>query len=336
MDSICEAVYSQFNCCKLSWGFSIIKFCSVHHRFTTPVLTVLSILLIQPQVRAEPVAAVSRVEWIHGNANCSEGIDPPIQVFQQDKSTWVLRQNKCLSFEAPFMYLLLGDDRALLLDTGATENPESFPLSTTVRSLIGERSLLVLHSHSHGDHRGGDKQFSGQPGVELVAPNAAGLQAFLNKADRTGSDRSIELGGREVIVIETPGHQEESITLYDSQTRWLLTGDTVYPGLIYVKDWKAYRESISRLASFAQSYELAAVLGAHIEMTDKAGEYYPIGTVYQPHEAPLPLRPEVLQTLDKALAKANGKETVQLDALVVQPMNGLQRTLSNLARFLTQ
>ena len=311
-------------------------FFSVYQRFTIPLLAVLGILSVQAQVWAEPVVALGHVKWIHGSPDCSKGIDPPIQVFQQNKSTWVLRQNKCLSFEAPFMYLLLGDDRALLLDTGATDNPESFPLLTTVRSLVGERSLLVLHSHSHGDHRRGDTQFSGQTGVELVAPNAASLRAFLDKADGTGSDCSIELGGREVIVIETPGHQEESITLYDSQTRWLLTGDTVYPGLIYVKDWQAYRESISRLASFAQSHELAAVLGAHIEMTDKAGEYYPIGTVYQPHEAPLPLSPEVLQTLATALAKANGKETVPLDELVVQPMNALQRTLSNVARFLTQ
>ena len=311
-------------------------FLSVYQRFTIPLLAVLGILSVQAQVWAEPVVALDQVKWIHGSPDCSKGIDPPIQVFQRDKSTWVLRQNKCLSFEAPFMYLLLGDDRALLLDTGATDNPESFPLLTTVRSLIGERSLLILHSHSHGDHRRGDTQFSGQTGVELVAPNAASLRAFLDKADGTGSDRSIELGGREVIVIETPGHQEESITLYDSQTRWLLTGDTVYPGLIYVKDWQAYSESISRLVSFAQSHELAAVLGAHIEMTNKAGEYYPIGTVYQPHEAPLPLSPEVLQTLDKALAKANGKETVPLDELVVQPMNALQRTLSNVARFLTQ
>ena len=313
-----------------------MKSCAVYRQFKIPLLAVLGILSVQAQVWAEPVVALGHVKWIHGSPDCSKGMDPPIQVFQRDKSTWVLRQNKCLSFEAPFMYLLLGDDRALLLDTGATDNPESFPLLTTVRSLVGERSLLVLHSHSHGDHRRGDTQFSGQTGVELVAPNAASLRAFLDKADGTGSDRSIELGGREVIVIETPGHQEESITLYDSQTRWLLTGDTVYPGLIYVKDWQAYRESISRLASFAQSHELAAVLGAHIEMTDKAGEYYPIGTVYQPHEAPLPLSPEVLQTLATALAKANGKETVPLDELVVQPMNALQRTLSNVARFLTQ
>ena len=313
-----------------------MKYCSVCRQLALSLLAALGILSVQVQVRAEPMAAVGQVEWIHGSPGCSEGIDPPIQVFQQDKSTWVLRQNKCLSFEAPFMYLLLGDDRALLLDTGATDNPEIFPLFTTVRSLIGERSLLVLHSHSHGDHRRGDEQFTGQADIELVAPNAAGLQAFLDAADRIGSDRSIELGGREVIVLETPGHQEESITLCDSQTRWLLTGDTVYPGLVYVKDWQAYRESISRLARFAQNHELVAVLGAHIEMTDTDGEYYPIGTVYQPHEAPLPLSPEVLQTLDTALAKADGKETVQLDELVIQPMNALQRTLSNVARFLTQ
>ena len=194
-------------------------FLSVYQRFTIPLLAVLGILSVQAQVWAEPVVALGHVKWIHGSPDCSKGMDPPIQVFQRDKSTWVLRQNKCLSFEAPFMYLLLGDDRALLLDTGATDNPESFPLLTTVRSLVGERSLLVLHSHSHGDHRRGDTQFSGQTGVELVASNAASLRAFLGKADGTGSDRSIELGGREVIVIETPGHQEESITLYDSQTR---------------------------------------------------------------------------------------------------------------------
>jgi len=313
-----------------------MKYCSVCRQLALSLLAVLGILSVQAQVRAEPMAAVSQIEWIHGSPDCSEGIDPPIQVFQQDTSTWVLRQNKCLSFDSPFMYLLLGDDRALLLDTGATDNPKIFPLFTTVRSLIGERSLLVLHSHSHGDHRRGDEQFTGQADIELVAPNAAGLQAFLDAADRIGSDRSIELGGREVIVLETPGHQEESITLCDSQTRWLLTGDTVYPGLIYVKDWEAYRESISRLARFARNHELVAVLGAHIEMTDRAGEYYPIGTVYQPHEAPLPLSPKVLQTLDTALAKADGKETVQLAELVIQPMNALQRTLSNVARFITQ
>ena len=94
-----------------------MKYCSVCRQLALSLLAVLGILSVQAQVRAEPMAAVGQVELIHGSPDCSEGIDQPIQVFQQDKSTWVLRQNKCLSFEAPFMYLLLGDDRALLLDT---------------------------------------------------------------------------------------------------------------------------------------------------------------------------------------------------------------------------
>ena len=83
-----------------------MKYCSVCCQLALSLLAALGILSVQAQVRAEPMAAVGQVEWIHGSPGCSEGIDPPIQVFQQDTSTWVLRQNKCLSFEAPFMYVL--------------------------------------------------------------------------------------------------------------------------------------------------------------------------------------------------------------------------------------
>ena len=60
--------------------------------------------------------------------------------------------------------------------------------------MIEERSLLINYSHSHEDYRRSDVRFNGQADVELVAPNSAGLYAFLDKADRTRSDRSIEPG----------------------------------------------------------------------------------------------------------------------------------------------
>ena len=41
-------------------------------------------------------------------------------------------------YEAPFMFLLFGDSRALLLDTGATANPQFFPLRRTVDAIIDE------------------------------------------------------------------------------------------------------------------------------------------------------------------------------------------------------
>ncbi len=56
--------------------------------------------------------------WIHGAENCEENIDSPIQVVKYNNNTWILRQNKCTNFEAPFMFLFFGEDKALLMDTG--------------------------------------------------------------------------------------------------------------------------------------------------------------------------------------------------------------------------
>jgi hydroxyacylglutathione hydrolase len=69
--------------------------------------------------------------------------------------------------------LLFGRDRAVLLDTGPTAEPEFFPLRATVDSLIDrwaaihqhatDYGLLVLHTHAHGDHIAADSQFAGRP-----------------------------------------------------------------------------------------------------------------------------------------------------------------------------
>jgi hypothetical protein len=67
------------------------------------------------------------VLWNHGRAG-----EPKIQVHAYDESTVILRQSKTVTYEAPFLFLLFGDDRALLLDTGATGDPGSFPLRETV------------------------------------------------------------------------------------------------------------------------------------------------------------------------------------------------------------
>src|SRR3954447_25212620 len=111
------------------------------------------------------------VNWIHGSVNCATTFDPAIQVHKFDGHTFILRQSKCSepgtladpgpSFEAPFMYLLIGKTRALLLDTGASRNAILFPLSAMVFQILQDHAtafstsrvpLLIAHSHSHGDH----------------------------------------------------------------------------------------------------------------------------------------------------------------------------------------
>ena len=146
----------------------------------------------------------------------------------------------------------------------------------------------------------------------------------------------IQLGGRELVVIPTPGHQEEAISIYDPQTRWLLTGDTLYPVYIYVKDWNAYKDSIARLVNFSETYEIGPILGGHIEMTTEPGEYYPIGTTYQPNEAALPLSLNNLLSLHAALIEDGRKQELNQVEFMVAPMNTFQKTLSNFARWITQ
>ena len=91
---------------------------------------------------------------------------PQMQVQRYDADTYVIRQSVKTNFEAPFLYLLFGQDRALLLDTGAG----GLTVRPTIDGLIADwlkahhRAsilLVVAHTHSHGDHRSGDRGIQG-------------------------------------------------------------------------------------------------------------------------------------------------------------------------------
>jgi hydroxyacylglutathione hydrolase len=87
-------------------------------------------------VTGAPITASLDVRWIHGVPAGRQPSDPKIQVHYCDPHTVILRQSKSVSYEAPFLYLLFGNERALLLDTGATADPAEFPLRTTVDQLV--------------------------------------------------------------------------------------------------------------------------------------------------------------------------------------------------------
>lgn len=243
-----------------------------------------------------PVAGDLPVRWNHGSRSVRRNGDPPIQVHAYDEHTFVLRQNKAVHYEAPFLYLLCGNDRALLLDTGATEDPGSFPLRTTVDAVLEgwlaehprpRYELVVAHTHGHGDHIAGDGQFDGRPRTTVVPADLASVRSFFGITDWPADVVPLDLGGRVLEVTGIPGHHEASIAIHDPWTGFLLTGDTVYPGRLYVNDFAAFRESLDRLVAFAGSRPVTHVMGCHIEMSRRPGRDYPIGATYQPDEPPL-------------------------------------------------
>ena len=261
-----------------------------------------------------------QVTWIHGAPDCAATTDPPIQVHRYDPDTFILRQSKCSepgtpdqpgpSLEAPFMYLLFGKARALLLDTGASRSPTLFPLASTINRLRMDHAaassgepvpLLVAHSHSHGDHAAGDVQFQGQPGVTIVPLGLPRVKAFYGLTRWPDDQATVDLGGRMLDVLPAPGHEPSHVIFYDRTSQLLLTGDTLYPGLLVVNDWADYRQTVSRFRAFSESHQVSFVLGAHVELKNQPGRWFGLGARFQPGEHPLQLSPEQIAELDNAV-----------------------------------
>ena len=201
-------------------------------------------------VTGRPVRRDIDVAWIHGSPSTAQNTDPEIQVFDYDEHTVILRQSMSIDREAPFLFLLFGNTRAVLIDTGATAAADVFPLRRVVDELVKrwtaahprpEYGLLILHSHAHYDHIAGDGQFAGRPHTEIVGANLRSVGEYFGFADNPWCVANVDLGGRVLECLATPGHHETAVTYYDPYDGLLLTGDTVYPGRLYVNDWPCVR-----------------------------------------------------------------------------------------------
>ena len=191
--------------------------------------------------------------------------------------------------EEVISYLIVGEKRALLFDTGMGISD----IKKVTSELTG-LPIIVLNSHTHDDHVGGNWEFADVYGMDtdFTRKNAMGSQedaqaevtpdqicgalpaGFDPKTYATrpwkitsvilDGDR-LDLGGRKLEVVATPGHTPDAITLIDRANGLLFTGDTYYPAPIWLfrpeTNLVAYAASIRRLAALAPQVKL--VLGAH-------------------------------------------------------------------------
>jgi glyoxylase-like metal-dependent hydrolase (beta-lactamase superfamily II) len=179
-------------------------------------------------------------------------------------------------YEEVISYLIMGDDRALLLDTGMGIGDIQAEVEHLTRLPV-----IVVNSHSHYDHVGDNHRFSDvwafddesevariegglgpdrcagylAPGSYLDLPVDFDPQTYAIHPSpvtrRLHHLDTIALGGRTLTVHHTPGHSPGSICLLDERQRLLFTGDTFYPGMLYAhfpdSDFDRYIQSFHYL-----------------------------------------------------------------------------------------
>ena len=143
-------------------------------------------------------------------------------------------------WEETHAYLLNGSERSLLIDTGlGIENiyeevswlSGGFPLQVEqVRKSVAERCDLP-----EGFSVETYEIFQGRPARVLK------------------DDEIIDIGGRSVNVLHTPGHSPGHMCFFEKERGWLFAGDLVYKGTLFAyypsTDPQAYRTSLERVSA---------------------------------------------------------------------------------------
>ena len=170
------------------------------------------------------------------------------------------------------IYLFLGEEKALLTDTGFTCFPDLLDEVKKVTDL----PLIVLNSHGHPDHCGGNATF----GTVYAHPAGFdGIRKFQGPdAELLPLEEGtvIDIGGRAFEVILTPGHMDGHISLLNRAERILLPGDIVQSEHIvmylgYGVDFAKYRESLVKMQGMSDAYD--TMLPSHGEIPMPMSQY---------------------------------------------------------------
>jgi len=194
---------------------------------------------------------------------------------QVDNKTYRIRETK--SSQGNISYLIVGDKKALLFDSGSGEN-QSESMKSLVDSLAGV-PIILLHSHFHFDHMGNSNDFS-----SIALPNLPALSSLLDSnmvlplsekmtLDTTKTslkiakilplNASVDLGNREIQIQHTAGHSPYSFCIIDKDRKYLFAGDLAYKGLLRINQLNDYQNSLSQLIKTCDStYQ---ILSAHGE-----------------------------------------------------------------------
>ncbi len=159
------------------------------------------------------------------------------------------------------VYLLEGDDRALLIDAGAWM-PH---LAQTVAKLTDKPVSLVL-THGHGDHVGGAISF---PEVWIHPADTVmigqGARAYGIKVNLLSDGEIIDLGGRQIEVLATPGHTSGSVSFFDKERGYGFSGDAFGSTnlLLFTNSFKLLVNTLDRTIAYMKANDINILYPGH-------------------------------------------------------------------------
>ena len=178
-------------------------------------------------------------------------------VFETTPETYALYESG--QFEEVISYLVIGEEKAALVDTGNGIGD--------IHGLIEELTdlpIIVVNTHAHADHTGANWAFDevalydhprarnrlrgrtheemgnflGDGMVWKPLPNGFNPATYHSKPFKVThwlkEGDKIDLGGKELEIIHTPGHTPDSVSLLEKRERLLFTGDIFYQAPIYI------------------------------------------------------------------------------------------------------
>lgn len=182
------------------------------------------------------------------------------------------------------MYLLIGSTKALLIDTGCG----LYPLKPIIKKIIKDKELMVINTHSHFDHRGGNEEFreiwihekeyedvSAVCDVLFLKYSPRQVVSQLEKQDFKYQPAKIihpikeydkfDLGGITIEIFHTPGHSTGSISILTNKNEFF-TGDTAHYGAMYLpkpEEFPIILESLEKMLKICNTKQDIEIFPAH-------------------------------------------------------------------------
>ncbi|MDD3302032.1 MAG: MBL fold metallo-hydrolase [Candidatus Gracilibacteria bacterium] len=193
-----------------------------------------------------------------------------LEIKQIEKYIWGIRES--YHYEDVLSYLIIGEEKALLFDTGMG----IYNIKEAVYK-ITNLPIIVLNSHSHFDHIGGNSLFDeiwiyNNEKIKNIAKNGVDKSIILEnyvtekfiKKPESFDLKNFEIKGfnyKKVLydnyeinlkpfkfkVIHTPGHSIDHICIYEENKKFLFAGDLIYKGPIFIDNYTQFINSIKKI-----------------------------------------------------------------------------------------